>query len=309
MSDKLGTVEGLGEHLTPPQDLLSFKQIEKLKLEIEILSKKNKKIEKFSPLFPLLATFVTLVALVIGFWQFQRQQKSLQDKTTSERQHERATQLQNQLRSDVNEILRFAQDKTQTISMVSFLLDDMKILIESASRLTDQESAQAFIGYDRKVTKALVEQIVNDADLMKSPKDVIFTNTIARNWGDYQNYLREKEQLETLDGILYKYVRALRYLREGNRSYVKEVTYDNDTQHYKLPKASEKGESEEILFQHLRRIMEGFREHLNFLSNDPRGQEIKRRRIWEFGEALCNEIIARHILGDADFVSTPCMEQ
>ena len=305
MSDKLKTMEKQDEHMALPQDLLSSRQIDKLNLEIENLRKKNRW-ESLSPLVPFFASCVTVFALVIGFWQFQSQQSSLQDKAIREQQHERTTRLQIQLRSDVDEISRFTQDKSQTLSRVSFLLDDMNILIASASTVTDEQSSQAFRRYERTLTKSLVEQIVNDADFMKSPRDVSFATTISRNWSDYRNYLREKEQLDTLDRILYRYVRALRHLRDTNAQYFKEVSYDKDKERYLLPKTSEKREGEENLHQHFRRILDGFREHLNLISDDPKAQKIKQQTLLAFGDALCIESIARHVLG-TDFIHRHCM--
>jgi len=122
MKERPTTVEEPDEHLESPQDLLSSKQIEKLKLEIENLRNKYKRIETFSPLFPLVATLVTMIALVLGFWQFQRQQRYLQEKTMSEQRYERTTRLQNQLRVDMDEIIGFTEDKSQTFSRAEFIL-------------------------------------------------------------------------------------------------------------------------------------------------------------------------------------------
>lgn len=306
MNDKPETMEKSDKHLASPQDLLSLRQMDKLDIEIENLRNKNKRIESFSPLFPLVTSLVTVVAIAIGFLQFQSQQRLLQEKTITEQQHERTTRFQNQLRSDVDEISRFTQDKSQTLSRASFLLDDMNILIDSTSTITDEQSSKAFRSYERTVTKVLVEQIVNDADFMKSPKDVSFATTVSKNWSDYRSYLREKEQLDTLNSILYRYVRALRYLRERNPSYFKDVSYDNDTERYSLSTTSEKSEGEETLFQHFVHILEGFKEHLNLISADPKAQKIKQQKIRDFGDALCIDSVARHLLA-TDFTPRPCM--
>ncbi len=327
MNDEPKPIEESDAHPAPPQDLLSSEQtdkvnletekldleIEKLNHEIENLRKKNKW-ESITPLvLPILSVLTVVVSVVglgLGFRQFQDQQSSLQTRAREERERERTRQIQNQLRSDVDEISRFTQDKTETISRLSFLVDDMNIIMSvtvAEGQSTQDQSSEAFRSYERSVTKSLVEQIVNDTDFMQKARDVSFANTISKNWRDYQNYL-EKEQLETLEVILYKYVRALRYLRERNESYFNnQLSYDEKTQSYSVSNVSEKKEGEEILYQHIKYLLEGFKEHLNLISADQKALVTKKRTIDAFVDAVCNARVAKHILGEADFVCRPCI--
>lgn len=273
------------EPLARPQDLLSFKQIEKLNLEIASLQNKIERLEKYSPLFPLVGSLLTVVALVFGFYQFRTQQ-----------QREFAAQSQNQLRSDVDQILRFAHDENQTISMVSFLLDDMKGLIDSASAGSDKKLADALKGSERRVTEALVEQIVYDADFEDSPRNVVFASKIVTKWKDYQNYLKEDGQLVTLRRIVQNYVNAMRDFRKNNASYLQQVSYNEGTQRFNV------GENR-ILWLRLNFLMTGFKQHLQFLGKGQ--EEFKRKSIEDFEDSLCIKQVAHYFLGD-DFIEGRC---
>src|SRR5262245_4597243 len=146
MSDESTPPKALRESLAPPQDSLTSNQdrklqleIDKLELEKKNLSKKNRW-ESLSPFVPIFASLVTMAALVIGFVQFQRQQETQQNKTNEEQRQKRVTQLEDQMRSDGNEISRFTRDPSQTLSRLSYLLDDMKRLMEAAAKIRNEQS-------------------------------------------------------------------------------------------------------------------------------------------------------------------------
>lgn len=282
------------------QDQLTSRQITKTDLEIENIRKKNR-LESFAPLAPWFASFLTVLTLVLGWIQFQRQQSSAQTRAINEQERDRITRLQDQMRNDVNEISRFTTDTHLTLSTVLFLLDDMKILIASAQTVSDAQSSKAFRSYERTVTNALIEQIVEDADFIKNRRDVTFANIVLNKWDDYKAVLSNTDQQETLDRILYRYVRAMRSIRQKNPSYVKNVSYNADAG-YSVPGASEQSSDEEDLWQHFLRIVEGFRDHVTLISN----VSVKRGRIQRFEDALCNKSVAQFLFG-ADFIFRPCM--
>lgn len=286
------------ELLARPQDLLSFKQLEKLNFEIASLQNKIKRIEKFSPLFPLVGSLVTVIAILAGFWQFQRQQKSLQEKTLTEQLYTRANRLQDQLRSDVDKILSFSQDTTQTISIVSFLLDDMNLVIEEGQTIPDEQLAQTFKKSKRKVTEALVQQIVNDANFEKRPRDIIFASKIVENWQDYKEYLKEGVNLKKLRSILANYVNAMSGFRKSNPSYIEKVKYNEVSSIYGPPP-----DYDSNLFQTLEYIRLGFKQHLDLL---PGGPEAKKVFLSRFVNALCNQGLAVQTLGEDVKLVAPC---
>jgi hypothetical protein len=297
------------EQLERPKDLLSERQVAKLNLEIESLRKKNKW-ESWSPLIPLFASGVTVIALVLGFLEFQSQQDQQQNKLISEQQQDRTTRLQNQLRSDVDEILG-PQDKSQTVSRVSFLLEDINIVMASPIKDKDKDRvfSDVFQSYKRTFTESLVDRIVNDADFVKNPKDVIFATKTAEHWEDYRNYLKETPHLAKLDHILNRYVLALLSLRQTNASYMNGLDYDENQSAYIPPNEPEKKDREENLFQQFIQIQNGFTEHLELTKDDsrPEAQRIRQLNLRDFEVALCNRKIAQHILGP-DFADKPCQK-
>jgi hypothetical protein len=271
------------------QDQLSVAQLERLNLEIETLRKKSRW-DLFYSRVPLFATFVPLVALIIGFWQFQRQQA----KALTEQQQQRTTQLRNQLRTDLDEMFRFSHDKDQTIGRVSFLLDDMKGLIDSAPRIKDE--VEDFRNYERKVTKALVDHIVYEADFEASARDVIFSSRIVTNWTDYPKYLRDPAQIGILQRILQNYVNGMRDFRKNNAPYLQQVSYNEKTGRFNV------GE-DKILWRHLNFLIAGFEEHLKLLGKGQ--EESKRKNIEDFEDNLCIKEVAHYFLG-ADFIDGRC---
>ena len=130
---------GNGPRASHPPSPPTSKVERKLDLELENLEKRNKW-ESYSPLLPLIASALTLTGLVFAFWQFL----SLQRKAVTEQQYARAARLQDQLRSDVDKILGFAQEQKETISMVSFLLKDMQILIKEGKDIPNDGLKQEF---------------------------------------------------------------------------------------------------------------------------------------------------------------------
>jgi len=295
MNDKLESTGEPSENLQGPTDLLSSRQIEKLDLEIESLRRKSRKVDKYSPLFPLIGSLVTVIAVIAGFWQFQRQQESLQEKTLTEQRHARANRLQDQLRGDVDKILRFAKDETQTISMVSFLLDDISLIIDEGQKIPDEQSAKSFTDSKRTVTAALVQQIVNDADFEKRPRDIIFASKIVAKWPDYRDYLKEGANLGALRRILNNYTNALGKFRDNNPEYLNKLTYDACLKRFFPPPASDSS-----LLKTLNYILEGFKEHLNLMSG---GQAAKEPFISVFMDALHNDSVAKTLEDE------PCKKQ
>jgi len=282
--------------------------LEKKKLDLEIsnLEKKNRS-ETLLAFIPLATVLLSVIGLGFGFWQFKRQQDAFvkeHDEQRAAQAQEQTAQYTKQLRSDIDEISKITQNKTP-ISRISFLLNDVRILLASTNSPVSSEASES---YRKALTEAMTEQLVNDADFMKSPTDVIFANKIVESWDDYRDYLKKPERLGTLNIILYRYVRALRYLRGTNEAYFKDLSYDEGTKSLTLSDTAKNIQGAETLNQHSKHILEGFKEHLNLLPNDNNATTIKERQIRDFGDALCNEKVARYLL-QTDFIPRPCMVQ
>jgi hypothetical protein len=281
------------------QDQISQAQLDKLKLEIASLRKKNKW-ETGLQVVPLFTTLIAIVGFFFGFYQFQRQQE--RERVT--READLKLKLQSQWRADGDAIFGFPQDPKETISKVSFLFEDLKNIL--ASQVNDKENmSDVFPSYKQQFTRSLVKLIIRDSDFNTNPRDVTLAATALEHWEDYASYL--KENLGELRPILYKHVRALRYLKDKNPAYFQKITYDAANQ-YHVPPEFEKQEGEEKLYQHFLGITNGFKAHLALLKDDARPEAAKIQEQYErnFQSALCRPAISVKILGHFYQDEPPC---
>lgn len=281
--------------------------LEKKKLDLEIKSLKRKSgSEIFLAYVPFLTVLLGLIGLGFGFWQFRTQQDKWLNEEKEQRaadrqkldaqQQERTAQYLKQLRGDVDEISQFTKEG-QPISRVTFLLDDMKILIDLARK--DPASIATIDRYEQTVTKALVSQIGVDADFQSNSKDVLFAEQIVQNWEGYKQSLKEDD--EALQGILSNYVKAIRSFRKTNSNYVANVAYNSIAKRYNRPT----GYSPK-LFLELFSLLRGFKNHLALMTGLP---EEKTKVRTEFEASLCNDNLAKTLFGE-DFVpNVECREQ
>ena len=161
--------------IPPTADPLSAKQAEKLDLEIAILRKKNKW-DVVAYFMPILATLVGVAGFFFTVVAFDSQRKAEQGRIVSEQKRDRIAReidqqvrFQNQIRTDIDEILRSARDEKQPISRVSFLLEDMKTVLDSNVNETKKVS-EVFPGYQRTLTKSLVILVRDDCDFTRDSR-------------------------------------------------------------------------------------------------------------------------------------------
>lgn len=269
------------------------RETEKLDLEIESLRKKNRR-----DIIRLVTIIVTVAGLLFGLYKFYAEQQ----KDRISREADQKLRFQNQMRADIDEILRFTQDKTETMSRASFLLEDLKTLLAMAPVSGDQRT---FASYKESFTRSLVYLILYDSDFNKNPRDVRFAATVLDRWPDYQIYLQS--HVGELNLILYKHVRAVRYLRDTNPRYLEDVRYYEPTnQYFVLPKY-EKQEGEESLFQHFIYIRNGFQALTRLIAADPNSdaKKVRDQNLHDFEAALCNPEVAKQVLG-TDYAKVPC---
>ena len=266
----------------------------KLALEIESLRKKNRR-----DIIRFVTTVVTIAGLLFGLYKFYAEQQK--DRAT--READQKLRFQSQVRTDIDEILSFTQDKNLTISRASFLLDDLKTLLQLTASLN--ENQRTVESSKIALTKGLVYLITYDSDFQNSPRDVSFALTACEQWDYYRGYLQEHPA--ELNLILYKHVRAIRYLRDTYPRYLEHINYYGPTNQYFVLPRYEKQKGEEDRFQHFKHIRDSFREHLKLTENDPRPevQKIRAQSLRDFEAALCNKIVAKQVLGP-DFKDEPC---
>lgn len=275
------------------RNAVGTKEREKLDLEIESLRKKNRR-----DFIRLITTIVAVTGLLLGVAKFLLDQQ----KERTARAADQRLRFQNQMRNDVDEILKFPKDKI--VSRVAFLLEDLSITLDS--RLPNGRSVSSeFPHYKRDSTKKMFYLINYDSDYPWDRKDVDLASVVLEHWPDYGAFL--KEDLTKLNSVLYNHIRALRYLRDYNPGYFESMKYHEKTDEYEVGPKYEKQKGEEGRFQHFEDIRDGFLEHLRLIANDsrPEAKEMTESNRQQFEGALCNRKIAKQIFG-AKFSNEPC---
>jgi len=281
---------------TPASDMESQKLVretQKLDLEIEGLRKKNRR-----DVIRLITTMVTVAALLFGLYKFYVEQQ----KERFSREAEQKLRLQNQMRADIGELLGFTKDKDQTISRALFLLEDFKALLALA-QLNDEQ--RTFDSHRETFTKSLVYLVLYDSDFEKGPREVRLAAMLVEACDDCKSYLMA--HLDELNQILYKHVRAMRYLRDKNPGYLEDMKYYEPTNQYFVLAKYEKQDGEERRFQHFIHIRNGFRAFIKLIAEDPRPDagKIRSQNLRDFEAALCNPEVAKQVLGNY-FANEPC---
>ena len=75
--------------------------------------------------------------------------------------------MQNQIRTDIDEILRSAHDETEATARVLFLLEDIKTVMNSKVNETEIFSDK-FHNYERSVTESLAILVRDDYDFQRT---------------------------------------------------------------------------------------------------------------------------------------------
>ena len=277
------------------EDLLAAAQLQKLKLEIEDLKSKGdweRWIAAYTPLFSIL---LALIGVLFGIYQFQRVQQiqhtqimAQQEKDRLTRETDQAIRIQNQIRSDIEQILQFANDKQQTVSKVSFLLEDLKSYLEiSADKLQTPGSADKVRDKTRSVTITLVKAVVDDCDF-KNHRDVNFAKALVDHWEDYRGYLYKEDRV-SLEYILYMYEDAILDMYYKIPSATTSVRFYRNQSRYEYPKGYQDVDASQE--SHFRDLIEGFDVHMMLLEDD----EAKKRHIKQFQAATCNDDLTQDL--------------
>jgi hypothetical protein len=275
---------------------------EKLCLEIENLRKKNRW-EPFGQLSPMLSVILAALVFVAGIIQFRADRQKDRDG----RVVDQSSRFQSQIRSDIDRVLQFPRDEKESVAEVSFLLDDLKALLNSP--VGEKKVSEVFPDIEQAVSASLVTLILQDCNFNERPRDVGFATEVIERWSDYSVYLR-KDLERRMDLVLYKYVRAIRYLQDQNPGYLTGITYDPQTDGFGVAPEFEKQRNEETRYQHFFRIAVGFMKHIDALGPDSGaglGHDIRIKNLQQFQDALCNRVVSEKVL-EVYFEGRPCEE-
>jgi hypothetical protein len=271
---------------------LAVAQLEKLKLEIEHLKNKDGWEKRVALYTPFLSVLIAVAGFLFGVYQFQRLQQVQQNQIINEQQNDRlareaeqAIRVQNQIRSDVEQILQFPNDKEQTISKVSFLFEDLKSYLD----LNPDKLQTISSNNKRSVSVTLVSSVMNDCDFDRH-RDVNYANILISQWEDYGQYLKEEDS-NSLQYILGQYQQALRNVYDKDPYFLRNVRYVKETYEFSYPKGYGRLNAEQVY--HFQDLLTGFEAYVDLLKDE----EIKKTYLSRTQGAMCNGVLMEQLFG------------
>lgn len=110
-------------------DELADSRLRKLKLEIALLEWRNSgfgRLTRLTAIFTVIVTLITVFATLLGWGWDRFRERQLRARELSER-------IENQYRSNIQQLLRYPKDENQTIPSVIFVFDDISNLLQHYS--------------------------------------------------------------------------------------------------------------------------------------------------------------------------------
>jgi len=202
-----------------PKQSLEAAQLEKLNLEILALKKKSAWRDTLLQLLPAVTVLLALTGFLYGIYQSSKSEQ----KARIAEQTIQKIRIQDQIRSDLDEIVRFPTDKKQTVSRISFLLTDLDKLINT--KLGDVEAVPK--EERRRASDVLAHLISDDTDLNER-RNVDVAVAMLTFWDDYSAYL-ESNPKNLLMNILTNHYDALEELRKKAPGYFSRLKYLDQT--------------------------------------------------------------------------------
>lgn len=297
-----GSVETMSQ--TPPNDdnvKQSFEaaQLEKLNLEIRALRKERAWLDKLLQFLPAVTVLLALTGFLYGIFQASKaEQKARIAEQTSQK-----IKLQEQIRSDLDQIVRFPTDKNQTASRISFLLADLDKLFKTT--LSDIEVVPKD---ERSKTSDILAQLISDDVDLNDRRNVDFAVTVLKRWDDYGAYLKSKPNL--VMNILTNHCDALEEVYKKSPAYFGRFKYTDQTRSEidepKIPSLPSP-----TIARHFEDLVSSYSKYLELLQ-DPNSRQMA---IKHFQAATCNKDLTQQEFGqsfdpkaDASAFSALCKE-
>jgi hypothetical protein len=170
------------------------------------------------------------------------------------------------------------------------------------SSLTNLNALVGRIGDKNKVidrvTRVVATLITEDIDF-NDPKQVRLDVQCLTYYHPYEEYIqRHRDKNEY---VIYRYLSALRTLRDRHFDYISKVTYDVSASEFTHPAGIILTPEED--FQLLQRLLQGIQSHCGLISNAERQKEIAER----FVQVSGNSILATQLLKQTlDRSTWPC---
>ncbi|HKS24260.1 MAG TPA: hypothetical protein VJZ76_15780 [Thermoanaerobaculia bacterium] len=265
----------------PIADQISSAQLEKLRLENEKLRREGaaRWIARAGAFTPVLSVIIGVGGFLFGIYTFQAQQR-VRDNTA---RLEQELTIQNRLRADVDGLLQFFSDKTQTLSTASYRFYDLKALLAICAAANPPVPT-----HERDITVSLVRAISDDCDFTDY-RHAQFAAMLVEEWPSYGTYLRANPDM--LQQITSKYADAAGMLSLKAPDVVAKVKYrprENDiwfTEGY--------GSLSSRDASHFAKVLLGFRNHALLIADE----SVRSVEVGRLGNSINNLPLARDLLG------------
>jgi hypothetical protein len=255
------------------------------------------------------ATVITIFATAFGVYQAYL--KLVEDKLKESQQNEKARmeRVNNQYRSDLQQLLKYPVDKEQTVPLSVFLMHDITDLIDTGFK--DNQDAQKQM---RREVGLLVAQLVKSPEFnLTETRNTDFERKALGHCKVYEQYLIE-HPMDNRD-ILSKYKNVLLALHNTNPNYYEkfEVNPEDPTAFIE----SQVSKDQTRFFQYAY-LFHAYRAHVNLLEstynaprdpkedvnsyNDKRAQVVDYKHLsfcWFWG-ATHNPSLTKSIFGGTD---------
>lgn len=259
-----------------PNDInasLSVAQLEKLNLEIKNLKRHSTWEDRLLKSLPMIATFVAVAGFFFTVWQAQHNIVLARQ----EQEKERINKIQNQIRSDKEQLLEFITNNRISSVRAEFLIDDLKSLVQQLPK--DELETQSITN----LLKRVAWELPFDED-----RHINFDVSALKLWPNFRKLWSFNPGAH--HGFLArKYYPRMEAIHAQDPLCVESMDYDEGT--FTFNSAGNNPSCQEGLFPVL---TFGFREHLEVLK-ETNNSELLRREIEEFAKLTHNSPLAKKL--------------
>jgi hypothetical protein len=254
-------------------EAIAAAQLEKLKLEINELKNKSSFANTIPQYIPLMTTFIAVAGFCFTIYQFF----AAQNKDRLAKEQEQRLRDEDQIRTNIQQLLNLDPKEEESVGRVFFLLQDLNTLAERNP--TEKQ----------KITTSLVEFIQNDCDF-NNLRHIRIDIAALQHWPSYREYLSKNASAHNF--IMYKFFQALRHIHDEDVDYFESIEYEKG---YGFRVGRYTQEARYLKFMSL---VSGYELHLIILEDNTLAV---RKALERFREALNNPILTEQLINAGRF--------